>query len=178
VRHPEGIAEVGRLSRRQSIGIAFVLAALVLTGPSAWAATSGDERTALQTYRDVAATAAKHGWACVYVAGGRGERNLAYSVGLSGKHQPEVLLTSGDDYAAACTMINVVAKALLARRDPIHDGDAPVAKMASDVRLRSIYPDEFYERCPLAAMWRDAHKIKDAAGMQIVFADKDGRFPD
>jgi hypothetical protein len=120
----------------------------------------------------------KHGWACVYVAGSKAEDNFAYTVGLSAKRQPEVLLISRDDEDAACTMLNVVAKALLARTSPIHDGDAPVAKMATKVRLRRIYPDEFFDKCVFAKMWRDRHGVTDATGMQIVFADEKGRFPD
>ena len=152
---------------------------LSVTGTSvAMVTTTSDGREGLETYRAIAEKVAKHGWACVYVAGSKQEGNFAYSVGLSGKGQPEVLLVSGDDYNAACTMINLVAKAILARSSPIRDGDAPVAKMSRDVRVRSIYADELYAKCLAAARWRDEHGVKDATGMQIVLADKNGRFPD
>lgn len=127
-------------------------------------------------YQGLTETVRKHGWACVFVHenGDRDKQVVAYTVGLSSKHVPELMLLTGDDSDAACTMLNQVARRLLDGRFAPRDG---VLLFNNRVQLRSIYRDEFFEQCIFAQVWRDEHRIADATGMQIVLANRKGSFP-
>lgn len=128
-------------------------------------------------YTRISGTVAKHGWACIYVAGDKKDHSFAYTVGLTGKRMPELLLSTGEDQNVSCTMLNEIAKRLIARHQPVPDGYEPFGRKA--VRLNKIYSAEFLDKCPLAGVWVLRHKAMDHfTGMQIVFPDEHGRYPD
>jgi hypothetical protein len=134
-------------------------------------------------YAKLDATVAKYGWSCVWV-GDDAKSGYAYTVGLSGKHLPELLIDTSDDESASCTMLNVVAKKLIARRAAAPDRDDPVPDRYEPlgpkvVRLLRIYPKEFLQKCVFAGIWAKRHDtLSDYIGMQIVFPDKNGNFPE
>ena len=119
---------------------------------------------------------AQHGWACVFVGDDK-KRGFAYTVGLSAKHLPELLINTGEDSKVSCTMLNVVAKKIIAHGAPVPDEYEPLGAMHG--RLLNIYPKEFLDKCLFAGVWAFRHKTADGfTGMQIVFPDKNGRYPE
>jgi len=124
-------------------------------------------------YMKVDAIAKVQGWACVYVGG---PHAYAYTVGLSGHHVPELLLfVTSFSEQRMCHVINDVARHLLAAGRPPRTHEEPLGPNL--VRLNWVYPQEFFEKCEFAAIWRDVHGFKGALGMQIVFQDPNGTYP-
>ncbi|MDB5069996.1 MAG: hypothetical protein JWM87_1107 [Candidatus Eremiobacteraeota bacterium] len=128
-------------------------------------------------YARIDANVARHGWACVFVADDEGKAGWADTVGLSAKNVPELLIDSNDDEDAQCAMLNLVARKLIAHHARVPDGYKPLGPKA--VRLNKVYSNEFFDRCVLAGVWAIRHHTTGTLlGMQIVFPDEHGRFPD
>jgi len=158
--------------------IAPVLLALALGSGLLAAAPAGDgmlESEGEAYYAKLERNVAQHGWACVFV--GDDKHGFAYTVGLSAKHLPELLIDTQEDSKVSCTMLNVVAKKIIAHGAPVPDEYEPLGPMNG--RLLNIYPKEFLERCVFAGVWAFRHKTAEGfTGMQIVFPDKNGRYPE
>ena len=127
-------------------------------------------------YDDTCALVKKHGWACIYVGEHENELgNFGYTVGLSGAGLPELLFVV-EESDVATTMLNAVAKLLVERGTSVPDGFEPFA--GEPLRLRNIYPREFFEKCVMAGLWAMDHDaMGGATGMEIVLADEHGAFP-
>jgi len=156
-----------------------VLLALALGSGLLAAAPAGDgllQPEGEAYYAKLETNVAQHGWACVFV-GDDDKHGFAYTIGLSGKHLPELLIDTQEDSKVSCTMLNVVAKKIIAHGAPVPDGYEPLGAMNG--RLLKIYPKEFLEKCIYAGVWAFRHNTAERfTGMQIVFPDKNGRYPE
>lgn len=130
---------------------------------------------AVPIYRNLTATVAKHGWACVAVGGKASHGGFAYTMGLSSKDLPE-LLFDGDSTEAACGALNEAAERLIARHRPPHDGETIAERNGVRLVVRQIYTDEFFAKCVFAAVWRDTHHLS-ATGMQVLALAKGETMP-
>jgi len=113
----------------------------------------------------------RQGWSCVAVNGGRPENGFAYSVGMSGKHLPELGIFGTDDPATACSAIDRVARALLAAGRAPRNGAEIFRNGEGRVVVRAVLRKQFFDRCNLARRWRDEHRLGDASAMQILVLD-------
>ena len=131
---------------------------------------------AKEHYDATCALVEKHGWACMYVGSAEGGLdNFGYTVGLSGKGLPELLFVV-EESDAATSMLNAIAERLVQHGPNVPDGFEPFP--GPEVRLRNIYPEEFFRKCVMAGLWALDHRtIAGATGMQVVIAGKDGTFP-
>ncbi len=127
-------------------------------------------------YDNVCALVTEHGWACVYVGVSEGDLdNFGYTVGLNGKGLPELLFCV-EESDVATSMLNAIAKRLVEHGPNVHDGFEPFP--TSEVRLRNIYPEEFFKKCVMAGLWAMEHgTVPGAGGMQVVLAGDDDTFP-
>ena len=113
----------------------------------------------------------QRGWSCVSVKADRAEHAFAYSVGLSGKHLPELGIFGTDDPAVACAAIDRVARALILAGRPPRNNAELFHNTDGRVVLRAVLRKQFFDRCALAKRWRDEHHIADARAMQILVLD-------
>ena len=120
------------------------------------------------TYEHAAAAVRRSGWSCVQVNADRPEHAFAYSVGLAGKHLPELGMFGVDDTAVACAAIDRVARVLVAGRHAPPSGAEVFRNADGRVILRAVLRKQFFERCALARRWRDEHHVADARAMQIL----------
>ncbi|HEY6234954.1 MAG TPA: DUF4262 domain-containing protein [Candidatus Elarobacter sp.] len=127
-------------------------------------------------YDRTCALVTEHGWACIYVGDHANETgNFGYTVGLSGKGLPELLFVI-DESDIAMAMLNAIATRLVEHGPGVPDGFAPFP--GQQLRLRNIYPVEFYRKCVMAGIWAIEHDaMAGATGMQVVLAEADGSFP-
>ena len=127
-------------------------------------------------YDRTCALVAKHGWAVIYVGDHENElENFGYTVGLSAAGLPELLFVV-EESDVATSMLNEIARLLVKRGTNVPDGFEPFPGQA--LRLRNIYPKEFFRRCTIAGLWAIDHaSIGGATGMQVVIAEDDGTFP-
>jgi uncharacterized protein DUF4262 len=119
----------------------------------------------------------ERGWSCVAVKAQRAEHAFAYSVGLSGKHLPELGVFGTDDPSVACSAIDRVARALIAAGRAPRNGAEVFRNADGRVVLRAVIRKEFFDRCTLAKRWRDEHRIADAHAMQILVLDPGEAMP-
>jgi hypothetical protein len=119
----------------------------------------------------------QRGWACVSVKADRPEHAFAYSVGLSGKHLPELGMFGTGDPAVACAAIDRVARVLIAGGRAPRNGAEIFRNADGRVVLRAVLHGQFFDKCTLAKRWRDEHHIRDARAMQILVLDPGERMP-
>ena len=151
-----------------------VVVALLAGAPPAAADGAAADRAAhadLRLYDRAKDQVKQHGWWCVPVRGARGERGFAYSMGLSGKHLPELGIFGTDDPATACAAIDRVARALVAAGRFPRNGAEVFRNGEGRVVLRAVLRNEFFDRCTFAKRWRDEHHVADARAMQILVLD-------
>lgn len=111
------------------------------------------------------------GWSCVAVKADRPEHAFAYSVGLSGKHLPELGIFGTDDPAVACAAIDRVARVLVTAGRAPRNGAEMFRNADGRVVLRAVLRKQFFDRCTLAKRWRDEHHVAGARAMQILVLD-------
>ncbi len=139
----------------------MIRAVLVLAAAASFAASAPEYAHAQDQIR-------QRGWSCVQVKAGRAEHAFAYSVGLTGKHLPELGMFGIDKPAVACAAIDRVARVLIDAARPPRNGAEIFRNVDGRVVLRAVLRKDFYERCVLAKRWRDEHHIADARAMQIL----------
>jgi len=130
-----------------------------------------------RAYEHVQDQVRQRGWACVTVDGDRAEHAFAYSVGLSGKHLPELGIFGTEDPQVACSAIDRVARMLILAGRPPRNGAEMFRNADGRVVVRAVLRNEFYDRCSLAKHWRDQHHIAGARAMQILVLDPNEPLP-
>jgi hypothetical protein len=153
-----------------------ILAALVVlhrtTAPAPTVTLGGDPRLVTDRRENVR----RSGWTIIDVDGDASTPPLSYTVGMGGRGRPDLLLIWDADKAARAAMLGAVAETLVKRRGPLPNHFEPLGP--GRVRLNRVYDEKFFERCPLASSWNALHGVKKGGGLQIVFADANGRYPD
>ena len=164
------------MMRTRFVRVAAAVFALIGSNTMGAAAADSSDiaRQAEADYAQVAKTVAHAGFACIPYdeASGAGE-HFSYTVGLTSKGLPEIMIFTDQSGAEQCAQLESVVPWMLKHRDVLHHN----AVVRKDVRLQPVYPAEFFEHCPLAAVWVARHHISSAYGMQMVFADDHGAFP-
>ena len=122
-------------------------------------------------YQHVQDQIRQRGWSCVQVKSGAPEHAFAYSVGLSGKHLPELGMFGSGDPAVACAAIDRVARVLIAGGRAPRNGAEIFRDADGRVVLRAVLRNQFFDKCTLAKRWRDEHHIAGARAMQILVLD-------
>jgi hypothetical protein len=126
--------------------------------------------------RDIRATMRKTGWKCIDVDADQTSPAYSYTIGMGAKKRPDLLLVWDAERAARASLLNAVAEVLTKRRGRIPPHFEPLGP--GRVRLNRVYDNEFFEKCPLASVWNAMHGIKGGTGLQIVFPDENGYYPD
>ena len=163
--------------RRVLVLVGFAFAAATAGAAAASVAADRLPSDTLRYYEHAKAQAVKHGWSCIAVKGDRADNGFAYTMGLSSKHLPELAVFATDDTANACAAIDRVAKALVAAHRYPRDGAEIFRNGEGRVVLRGIFPNEFFDRCIFAKIWRDEHHIASARGMQLIVLDPGEAMP-
>jgi hypothetical protein len=131
----------------------------------------------LPYYNGAKAKVLKNGWTCMAISGEHGGTGFAYTVGLSSKGLPELSVFEADDTGAACTAIALAVHRMLETHRTPRDGAEMARSGKHRLVVRAIYPDEFFDRCIFANVWRREHHIADARGMQLITLDDGERLP-
>ncbi|HEY4439208.1 MAG TPA: DUF4262 domain-containing protein [Candidatus Elarobacter sp.] len=124
---------------------------------------------AYSRYDNIASTVAHDGWTCVYVehATTNTTSGYAYTVGMSGKHLPEVLYITPLKGDVACAMLTAIATRLIRRATAVPEGYEPLP--THKVHLHRIEAKSFFETCTFAGVWAVSHgTLEQAQAVQVV----------
>ena len=140
----------------------LIAAALLAAAPPPAAAGHVDPRSVLRPeavsrYEGIKTAVAREGWTCVYVqpSTSTATTGYAYTVGLSGKHLPEVLYLTPEKGEIACAMLAAIATRLVRRALPVAEGYEPLP--THKVRLHRIAAKQFFSTCTFAGVWALDH---------------------
>ncbi len=118
----------------------------------------------------------QRGWAVQYVSS-EDPRDIefGYTVGLSARGLPELLVT-GVPQSAAEHILDRVATELVLTKNPQPRVIENVIENYS-AELRYIYAEEFFTKAIFAEIWSTLNGVERCGGMQIVLPNPDGSFP-
>lgn len=118
------------------------------------------------------------GWAVQYV-GGDDATPFAYSIGLTKRKLPEVLLIAPVDPDTTYAIINGIAQAFIANAETAQPGILhEILEVPIELRLVTNV-EQFYGTYALTARrWNEHEQLTPIAPLQIILPDEAGRFPD
>lgn len=118
------------------------------------------------------------GWAVQYVGGDAETAPFAYSIGLSKRRLPELLMIAPVDPNTAYQIINDVAKAFIDNAQTAQPGIMHQI-ITLPIQLRAVTDVEaFYRTFALTARrWNEHEHVTPIAPLQIILPDEAGRFP-
>jgi len=118
----------------------------------------------------------EYGWAVQVNVAEINRPMFAYTVGLSDKRYPELLVFGSVPPRVMMNVLNSVADMFVASGEAIC-GDMYAVLPKLPVRLREIDVDTFNTYGVLAEYWAGNHTYPIRRAVQVLLPDKNGRFP-
>lgn len=128
-----------------------------------------------QYWTKILSTIEKYGWFAQIVGGTDNAPWFAYTIGLSDKNLPELLIT-GLHPEKAHEFINLVGKGLVAKKFEAHDGELLNGILTVTLMLRELNVRDI-EEIMTGFIQYAGDSTKPMKYMQVLFPDANGKFP-
>jgi hypothetical protein len=117
----------------------------------------------------------KNGWA-IQAVGDENNAPYYYTIGLSAKRLPELILLLPIPFDLALLVLNGAAKTFVQTNDP-QEGLLYNVIEKLPIKIRHIHVNAFREFGNAAVHWTAMHDYPLVSAMQVLFPDAEGRFP-
>ncbi len=118
----------------------------------------------------------KSGWAVQVMATNKDRPGYAYTIGLSAKRLPELLLALPIEPDLAIKILSAVANTFVQMGDATA-GDLHRVVERLPIRVRFVDMTAFGEFGQIARFWADRHGHRLDRAMQVIMPDAEGNFP-